>query len=168
MIVKICGVSNNATAILAQSLGATCVGAVLAPGSKRFVPPEKLPEIFSGVTVRRVGVFVDADLEFIRRAVELGKLDAVQLHGSEPPKFAEQINFSEVWKAFPFTAKLDVEAVLRYPAKFILADSSRAGSGAASNWSLARSVAARRPQVADVQQERHLRALGQNAKFKHD
>ena len=46
-----------------------------------------------------MGVFVDAPMEEIRRAVYLGGLKAVQLHGSEPPEAIDQLGVPVI-KAF--------------------------------------------------------------------
>ncbi|MDL5045738.1 phosphoribosylanthranilate isomerase [Oscillatoria amoena NRMC-F 0135] len=46
-----------------------------------FSVPESLPSC-----ILKVGVFVNAEPDFIRGLVERNKLDAVQLHGDEPPE----------------------------------------------------------------------------------
>jgi len=119
--VKICGLTRREDVELAVGCGADFVGFVLWKGSKRYVPPELLPELTRGVSgARKVGVFVDAALEDIRRAVELGGLDVVQLHGSESAEFARSIDFAEVWKA-----SYDET----FPAARLVCDAPRGGSG---------------------------------------
>ena len=81
--VKICGLTRRCDVEAALELGADYLGFVLVPASRRFVPFDRLAELTRGVaTARKVGVFMDAPLETIRRAVEVGGLDVVQLHGS--------------------------------------------------------------------------------------
>ena len=63
-----------------EALGPDWMGFIFYPKSPRYVNevPSYLP-----TNARRVGVFVDADLEFITRTAERFGLDMVQLHGKE-------------------------------------------------------------------------------------
>lgn len=144
MEIKLCGLTRNRDARLADELGAAYLGAVLSPRSPRFVAPEALPELFDGCRAKRVGVFVDPEPEFLRRAVELGKLDIVQLHGSEPEELAAGIGFAEVWKAFHLSDASQLPRLLAFPAAAILLDGASGGSGRACDWKLAAELASRR------------------------
>ncbi len=92
MWVKICGLQFMKDVVAAVEAGADAVGFVFAP-SRRQVTPERVEAIVSGLPpgTMTVGVFVDAPLEEIRRAVTLSGLRAVQLHGSEPPEVIDQL-----------------------------------------------------------------------------
>ena len=120
--VKICGLTRREDVELAASLGADFLGFVLYPGSRRFVPAAALAELTRNLPphVRKVGVFVDASRDGMLRAVELGELDVVQLHGHESADFARSIDFSEVWKA---TYDPD------FPAARLVCDAPQGGSG---------------------------------------
>ena len=136
--VKICGLVRRADVELAAALGADYLGFVLYPGSRRFVPAERLAELTRDLPphVRKVGVFVDATRDEIRRAVELGGLDVVQLHGNEDADFARSIDFSPVWKA---TYDPD------FPAIRLVCDAPRGGSGQPGDRELAARIAKIRP-----------------------
>ena len=135
--VKICGLSRRGDVEAALELGADYLGFVLVPASKRFVPLDRLAELTRGVTTaRKVGVFMDAPLETIRRAVEVGELDIVQLHGSETAEFAKSIDFAEVWKA-----SYDAG----FPAARLVCDGPRGGSGLFGDHRKAAELAKRRP-----------------------
>ncbi|BAD40398.1 phosphoribosylanthranilate isomerase [Symbiobacterium thermophilum] len=92
MWVKICGLQFMKDAVAAVEAGADALGFVFAP-SRRQVTPERVEALISGLPPETVtvGVFVDAPMEEIRRAVTLSGLKAVQLHGSEPPEAIDQI-----------------------------------------------------------------------------
>jgi len=92
MWVKICGLQYMKDVVAAVEAGADALGFVFAP-SRRQVTPERVEAILSGLPPETVtvGVFVDAPLEAIRRAVTLTGLKAVQLHGSEPPEMIDQL-----------------------------------------------------------------------------
>ena len=134
--VKICGITRREDAEFATRCGADYLGFVFAPSSPRRVLPAALPALAAGLPVRKVGVFVDADIDFIRAMTELGQLDIVQLHGSEPPDFARAIPFAEVWKA-----SYDPD----YPAARLVCDAPRGGSGQFGDHRKAAELAKLRP-----------------------
>lgn len=100
--VKICGVCRPADAAHAAAMGADYLGVVLAPGGPRTRDVASAQEIFeAGQGPGRVAVFVDAPLAVLLEAAERLRLDALQLHGSEPPELAASLRERglRVWKA---------------------------------------------------------------------
>ena len=81
--VKVCGMRDGENIREVDRLGIDWMGFIFYPKSSRFVDsvPTYLP-----VSVRRVGVFVNADPEYILDKVKLFSLGAVQLHGHETPE----------------------------------------------------------------------------------
>jgi phosphoribosylanthranilate isomerase len=66
---------------------------------------------------RRVGVFVDPDEALLERAIALGRLSAVQLHGQETPERAAAIRARygvELWKAVSVRTRADLDVAMRY------------------------------------------------------
>ena len=86
--IKICGLTRAEDAAAVVAAGADAVGLVFAR-SPRQVSIELAAEVTAAVPppVGRVGVFVDADAEFVAEAVERCGLTAVQLCGSETPEY---------------------------------------------------------------------------------
>lgn len=84
--VKICGIRTVEQARWAVDAGAAAVGFVFAPSPRR-VTPQQAAEICRHIPpfVTRVGVFVNEDPRVIRAVARLCGLQAVQLHGEEPP-----------------------------------------------------------------------------------
>lgn len=87
---KICGLTRAEDAARAETAGAAYGGVILASGSPRTVSPERAAELFDGRDLLRVGVVVNASIAEMQRAVEVARLDVLQLHGEETPEFAEQ------------------------------------------------------------------------------
>lgn len=117
--VKICGVCRPDDAAAAADAGADYIGVVLAPGYGRSRSPEAAAGIFGAADgVRRVGVFVDADLDALSAAGERFGLDVLQLHGGESPaivKAAGRAGPWRVWKAVRPRGRADfVDALERY------------------------------------------------------
>jgi len=99
---KVCGITRRADAQAAAAAGASFLGVVLAPGGTRTVALEVARDLLAGLPARRVGVFVDASVDELRRAGEDAALDVLQLHGDEPPKLVRALRDEgrwQVWKA---------------------------------------------------------------------
>jgi phosphoribosylanthranilate isomerase len=83
--IKICGITNLADAQFAAQCGADAIGLNFYERSSRFVPHLDASFICQDLTltVKRVGVFVNADPREVRETAEQLSLDYVQLHGDE-------------------------------------------------------------------------------------
>lgn len=138
--VKVCGLTRLEDALLAEALGAFALGFVFAPGSPRRLEPEAARAISKalGPMVVRVGVFRDQGPEEVLRTLEEARLQVAQLHGAEPPEWAERVGrFFPVIKAFPLEGPAREEWA-DYPAQALLLDSRAPGSGKAypREWAL--------------------------------
>jgi phosphoribosylanthranilate isomerase len=116
--VKFCGLTRPADALVAASLGAEYAGVILAPGGRRSISPASAAEVFADLHPQRVGVFVDAELDAVRRTAEVVGLAVVQLHGSETPAEVATLRAEgrwTVWKAVrPRSAADFRDALERY------------------------------------------------------
>jgi len=131
--IKICGITRLEDALLAEALGAFAVGFVFAPGSRRRVDLEVARAVSEalGPFVVRVGVFQNQGPEEVLRLAEQARLQVVQLHGQEPPEWAEAIGkHYPVIKAFSLTGPAD-SSWTDYPASALLLDGKAPGSGQA-------------------------------------
>lgn len=91
--VKICGVTRPEDAVAATEAGADAIGLNFYAKSKRFVelgPARSIAQAVAGGPMI-VGVFVNAPADAIAEAFATVPLDAVQLHGDEPPDFALEL-----------------------------------------------------------------------------
>ncbi|MFA5550258.1 MAG: phosphoribosylanthranilate isomerase [Trueperaceae bacterium] len=139
--IKVCGITREVDAEAAERAGADAVGFVFAKASKRHVSIERAAELAAalGPFVVRVGVFVDAPLHEVQRAVEVAGLDAVQLHGTEDAAFAASVaRRTKVIRALSFAPDVTPAALATYPAAAVLLDASAPGSGQTFAWHEAR------------------------------
>lgn len=85
--VKVCGLTDVAQAREVAALGVHAIGCVFFPGSPRHLTRAEARAICTALpaSVRRVGVFVNEAFSTIMGIVDACGLDAVQLHGQEPP-----------------------------------------------------------------------------------
>jgi indole-3-glycerol phosphate synthase/phosphoribosylanthranilate isomerase len=144
--VKVCGITSLEDARTVVAAGADAVGFVFWPNSPRAVDAATARSIAAALPpfVLRVGVFVDAPVEEMRRVADLVGLDMVQLHGSEPPAAVAQAPRRAV-KAVRVGPGFRPEDALRYDgaaAGLLLdtraeGDERPGGTGARFDWSQA-------------------------------
>jgi phosphoribosylanthranilate isomerase len=149
--VKICGITRPEDALAAVQLGANALGFVFWPNSPRLVSQSSARVIASSVPVlvARVGVFVNASAEEVRRVVDHVGLDVVQLHGGEAVDDYRAIP-ARLIKAVTLESDDDVDRAARLPEHVtVLVDATdpvrRGGTGREADWSLAATLARRRP-----------------------
>lgn len=92
--VKICGITTPEDALLAARCGADAIGLVFYPPSPRNVSLEQAREILAAVPafVTTVGLFVDADSDYVQQLLQQLKLDLLQFHGDETPEYCSQFS----------------------------------------------------------------------------
>jgi phosphoribosylanthranilate isomerase len=147
--IKICGISTAQALDAAIDARAEHAGFNFYPPSPRCVAPGLASELGRRADGRigRVGVFVDADDALIAEAVAAGRLDAIQLHGSESPERSAQLRSRfgrPVWKVISVATADDVARAEEYSeaADLILFDARTpkgalpGGMGLAFDWGL--------------------------------
>lgn len=143
MLVKICGVTSEADALLAVGLGADAIGFVFAP-SPRQVAPQAVRRIIERVPpeILTVGVFRNEARTRVVDIVNGIGLRAAQLHGDETAEdtrwVAERIPFTI--KAFP-AGHRNIARIDDYGVETVLVDAQSPGSGEVFDWRLAEGVA---------------------------
>ena len=144
MKVKICGITNLDDALVATELGADALGFVFADSPRRIVL-DQVQEIAAGLPpfVCKVGVFVDSGFEEIQRAISIGSLDLVQLHGSEDPDLCRLLA-PRVVKSFRVKDESVLDLLSRYEVRAYLFDTYnkvlKGGTGQVFDWDIAKSA----------------------------
>lgn len=104
MKVKVCGITSIEQINDLQEIGVDYAGFIFYDRSPRFIGSHLLTGDQvkkAGLSIQKIGVFVNADEEQIIRMVDEWGLDMVQLHGEESPVFCEKIsNHVKTIKAF--------------------------------------------------------------------
>ncbi len=148
--VKICGITNIKDAEAACMFGASAIGFIGYPKSKRYISSYNVKSIASEIhnrfpKVRQVGVFVDEDILKIIDYINAG-IDVVQLHGNETLDYVDKLKAVckdiEVWRAIRLKDKSDIINLERYRVEKYLIDSfvkgEAGGTGVVCDWRLAR------------------------------
>lgn len=141
--VKICGITRAEDAQTAARLGADAIGMVFYGPSPRNVSTGQAQALVQSLPpfVSRVGLFVDAEPQFVEEVLKSVPLDLLQFHGSESADDCSQYNKPYI-KAIRMESDLSVaERMSEFSsASAILLDtfstSVAGGSGETFDWSL--------------------------------
>ena len=140
--VKICGITTIEDADTAVRCGADALGFVFYPKSPRSIEPATAKSIVSSLPpfITTVGVFVNEALQKIEEITSYVGLNAVQLHGSEPPEHCNLLK--KVIKAIRVKELSDLEILESYKSAsaFLLdtySSESFGATGQTFNWEIA-------------------------------
>lgn len=85
---KVCGMKYEENILELTQLQPDYMGFIFYEKSPRFMN-ENIPDIHS--SIKKTGVFVNAELDFIQQKVEGFNLQAVQLHGEETVEYCKEL-----------------------------------------------------------------------------
>jgi phosphoribosylanthranilate isomerase len=140
--VKICGITALDDALMAAEAGADALGFVFFEKSPRHVDPQQAARIISQLPpfIQAVGLFVNAEADYVNETAELCGLDLVQLHGDESPSYCDLIH-RRVMKAFRVKGMETVARLSQYRVAAFLLDAycadSYGGTGKSFDWDCA-------------------------------
>lgn len=138
-LIKICGLSRPEDIEVVNELCPDFIGFVFYEKSKRNVTKEKAKSLKEKLDSRipAVGVFVNADQEFVISLLEERIIDIAQLHGSEDEEYIQNIRAKtgrKVIKAFVVNDAQSLEEAEKSSADYLLLDSGM-GTGSTFDWS---------------------------------
>lgn len=156
LLVKVCGMRSPENIREIAALPVDWMGFIFYPNSPRFVSDEGLPAWLDDPangfppSIKRVGVFVNAPMEEVMNYTHDFTLDYVQLHGSEPPEYCQELlnlwslaslHKAELIKAFSIGTRFDFSVVDSYAstcsyALFDTKTDAHGGSGTSFDWSI--------------------------------
>ena len=148
MIAKVCGITRLTDALHAVRHGASALGFVFWPHSPRCVTAERAASIIRELpgTVTAVGVFVNQPVDEIARTAAASGITTIQLHGDEPPAYADALAWP-VWRALPLASANGTLSAWSEDT-VILLDAhdpvKRGGTGQPIDWAAAAALAAAR------------------------
>ncbi len=145
--IKVCGVVAHLEELDALELD--YLGFIFWKPSSRYNSAAALPS----TQTQKVGVFVDATVSEIAKAVSNHNLAAVQLHGKESPEMVKELKQRldvMLIKALPVKTHADIEAASAFEevADLLLFDAAGklpGGNGYAFNWDLLKAHRFKKP-----------------------
>lgn len=142
VIVKICGITNIADALVATEAGADALGFMFYDQSPRHIAIDSAAAIARQLPpyVVKVGVFVNAPADLVQRVSGECGLNLLQFHGEESPEYCVQFGLMNM-KAFRIRDGETLKELSQFPTDAWLLDAFSAdqwgGTGKSFNWALA-------------------------------
>lgn len=143
--IKICGIKRDEDVDYINELKPDYCGFIVNfPKSHRSLDIDELKSLAQAVDgeIKRVGVFVNNDINSISRLLNEGIIHIAQLHGSEDESYINNLRnltSKPIIKAFNIKSQDDVLNATRSSADYILLDKGQ-GSGETFDWSLISSI----------------------------
>jgi phosphoribosylanthranilate isomerase len=130
--------------------------AKLRPDFLGFIFYDKSSRYFNGnlpylpQAIKKVGVFVNEDLETLQSIIKEQKLDVVQLHGQESPEYCSQLENAEIIKVFSIKDTFNFSVLLPYEevCDYYLFDTKGklpGGNGYTFNWNVLKDYPSTKP-----------------------
>lgn len=142
--IKICGLTRRRDIDTVNAALPDYIGFVFAK-SRRQIDEEGAATLKGALNpfIKAVGVFVNEDMERIRRLSRLKIIDIIQLHGDEDIEYIKRLKDlvpNEIIKALRIRTSKDVRSALNLPCDYLLFDTWHdglyGGTGAAFDWSI--------------------------------
>lgn len=123
--VKICGTRSSKAAKAAIEHGADFLGFNFVTSSKRYIDPSQALKIISSIRgkTKLIGVFQNAEVNYVNRIASNLKLDFVQLHGNENNDYINKVGIPVIKS---FTVDDQAEKI---KADYLLLDRIKRGEG---------------------------------------
>jgi len=142
-LLKVCGMRDTANITELIKLQPDFMGFIFHEKSPRNVV--EIPSIEIPSNIKKVGVFVDKDIVFIKEKAKDFNLDYIQLHGNETPEFCKSLKEKgyKIIKAFNISENFNFEQLQAYETfcDYFLFDAfgkKAGGNGIIFNWELLR------------------------------
>jgi phosphoribosylanthranilate isomerase len=139
--IKVCGMRNQENIAALSDLGADYVGFIFYNKSSRSAIDLDI-NVESNDLIR-TGVFVNEAVDFVQKKIKDYKLNAIQLHGDESPRYCKALiqKGLSIIKVFSIGESFDFESTIAYEefCDYFLFDTKgkeRGGNGVVFNWSL--------------------------------
>lgn len=138
--IKFCGLTRPCDIEAANKIKPDYIGFVFAPNSKRRVSYKQAIDLKNLLNkeIKTVGVFLNEDIDDVISLLNLGIIDAAQLHGDESVEYIARIQKETgkpVIKAFQIHSEQDVAAAEETISDYIMLDAGT-GQGKTFDWAL--------------------------------
>ena len=149
--IKICGLKRLIDVEYVNKYLPDYVGFVFAESQRKVEPTyAALMSEHLKPGIKKVGVFVNADISAVENTVKLCGLDVIQLSGDEDVEYVKELarkagRYFEIWKSIRVKDRDSLNAADKYPVDAYLLDAcakgSYGGSGISFDWNVATGAA---------------------------
>lgn len=153
MKIKLCGFTNETSALAAIKAGADFLGFVFNETSPRFLDLKTAEKLAKALpqNINKVAVVVDADINYLQQIIEKLAPNYIQFHGNESVEFLENFHKKfpqiKIIKAFKISNKADLQTTNNFlnVADLFLFDGKNPGAGLAFDWNILREFNCQKP-----------------------
>lgn len=143
--IKLCGMRRIVDIDIANSLKPDYVGFIFAKNRRRYIDVDTAKELKKHLdeNIKAVGVFIEVEMDVLKRLINEDIIDVIQLHGGQDDAFIasiRELTDKPIIKAFSIKSEADIEAANSSTADLILLDSAVAGSGETFDWSCLKEI----------------------------
>ncbi len=149
MKLKVCGMKYQDNINRIAALQPDYLGFIFYDKSARFIQ-DNIPQVPN--TIKKVGVFVDADLSDVTDKINKYELQAVQLHGKESPEFCKSLQSKdvEIIKVFSIKDEFNFDTLKPYETvcDYFLFDTKGklpGGNGYSFDWNVLKNYSSTKP-----------------------
>ena len=147
MKLKVCGMKYKDNIEAVANLQPDYLGFIFYDKSARYFD-SIIPKIPN--SIKKVGVFVDEELDIVLEKIKQFSLQAVQLHGNESPEYCGKINNVEVIKVFSIKNEFNFDVLQPYETvcDYYLFDTKGklpGGNGYTFNWNVLKNSPSTKP-----------------------
>ena len=133
--VKICGLTRSEDIQCANRVKPDFIGMVFYPKSKRAVTAKQAAQLKAQLApnIKAVGVFVNAEIDFITKLAQTGIIDVIQLHGDEDADYISKLHMkladvsTPIIKAIRVRDAESLRTLEQYSVDFFLFDTYKPG-----------------------------------------
>ena len=149
MKIKFCGMRRAEDIAALNELKPDFAGFILAKGFKRTITYKEAEDLGRALDpeIKKVGVFVNDDVETVAELVKKAVIDIPQLHGDEDEEYIKKLRTlcdAEIIKVFKIKTEEDVAKAVACSADHILLDAGT-GEGKTFEWQLIKEL--KRPYI---------------------
>ena len=138
--IKFCGIKESTDISVISEIKPEYIGFVFWSKSKRNVSTEEALSIGKRLSpgIKKVGVFVDENINTVAGLLDEGVIDIAQLHGNESEDYILELKRrtgNGIIKAFKIKSEDDLEDALKSSADMVLLDAGM-GDGKTLDWKI--------------------------------
>lgn len=140
--IKICGIKSENDINIINKYMPDYIGFVFAK-SLRQVTADMVSNFNIKCTIKKVGVFVNEDINVVCKTARICKLDVIQLHGDEKQQYIDELKAKcdcNIWKAIRVKDENSIIEANKFSVDSFLFDNFSCGefggSGTIFDWSL--------------------------------
>lgn len=162
MKLKICGIKSKEEIDYINEIKVDYVGFVFSK-SKRRIDKSTYLKLIENLdkSIKKVAVFKDENIDFVKEVIKKSKIDIIQFHGNEDVDYIKNFKGKKIWKALNGEDKQLKDNIKKYEpyVEKIIIDSKNPGEGKSFDWNVLKGLDNKKIIIAGGLKKENLRNL---------